>query len=240
MDTLQQYQFDFPAITRPDSGIALVSKWTVEDSRYQKAAGDAAAEVWDHLPWPGGLLSHSVYLGSDGTTIMQYSQWTNEEAIEAFQQNHLPERAKKAYETVPGLERVEAVRYRLYRSMISERPFRRPGCIILVSFETDSPELQKTFVNSLIKTVENRSVSHHHGSIASHFHLSTDGKRVLNYAEFTSERAHDEMLQSSLQKDDAVPRLISSIPGLKPLGFERFHLYKSISQRTFNETDESP
>lgn len=238
MDTLQQHQFDFPAITRPDSGIALVSKWTVENSRDQVAAGDAAAEVWDHLPWPENLLSHSVYLGTDDTTIMQYSQWTNEKAIEAFQQNHLPQRAKKAYKAVPGLERVEAVKYSLYKSMTSERPFRRPGCIILVTFETETAEVQKTFVNTLIKTVENRSVSHHPGSIASHFHLSTDGKRVLNYAEFTSEHAHEEMLQSSLQKDDAVPRLISSIPGLMPHGFERFQLYKSISQNL--EASEGP
>lgn len=126
-----------PDITRPDTEIALVGKWQVDDPDHQKTAGDAAIDIWNFLAWPDGLLSHSVYLGNDDTTILQYSQWTGDEAIETFTSEHLTERAKKAHETVPGLERVEAVKYRHYKSMLSNDFSRHAGCIIIVSFKTD-------------------------------------------------------------------------------------------------------
>lgn len=64
--------------------------------------------------------------------------------------------------------------------------------------------------------------------IASHFHRGVDGTRVLNYAEFTGEQAHDEVLQTRLRADDEVPWLIDEMPGVTPLGYERCHVCKSI------------
>lgn len=225
----QNQQKNYPNIIDFDMATALVSKWRVKKSEYQKAAGDAAIEVWDHVKWPEGLLSHSVYLGNDEHTIFQYSQWTGSEAIEAFTQKNLPKRAEIAHERVPGLERIEAIKYRHYRSMLSDHPEREPGCIILVEFETGNHAIQKEFVDSLIETMESKKNLHHFGSIASHFHVSLDGNRVLNYAEFTSEQAHEEIVQAHLQDGDEVPNLIRNIPGLKTLGFKRYRLFRSAA-----------
>jgi hypothetical protein len=112
--------------------------------------------------------------------------------------------------------------------MFSKNPTRKPGCIVIVSFETDDFKQQQAFVDTLIDTVESRENPRHRGSIASHFHLGIDGKRVLNYAEFVDEQSHEDVIQTMLRKDDEVPRLIHKMSGLKPLGFERFRLYRSI------------
>lgn len=219
-----------PDIIRPDSKIALVSKWKVKNPEHQKMAGDAAIDVWKNMPWPDGLISHTAFLGHDNVAVLQYSQWRGEKAVDAFRRNNLEDRADDAHQTVPGLERVEAVMYRHYRSMISEKSAgSQPGCIILVSFEADGPEWQSQFVDTLIDTVESRENPHHPGSIASHFHFSMDGKRVMNYAEFRNKEAHEVVVETMLQSDDKVPKLIRSMPGIKPLGFERFSFHKSIT-----------
>lgn len=228
----------YPDIPRPDSEVSLLSKWRVENPKHQKKAGDAAIDVWEKISWPEGLISHTAFLGHDNVTVLQYSQWSSEKAVDVFRRNNLEDRAEDAHQTVPGLERVEAVMYRHYRSMISEKsPGSQPGCIILVSFEADGPERQSQFVDTLIDTVESRENPHHPGSIASHFHFSMDGMRVLNYAEFTNKEAHEEVVQSMLQSDDEVPRLIRSMPGIKPLGFERFSFHKSINSTRVTKTE---
>ncbi len=237
-----------PNITNPDAGLVLVSKWKVENSDYQKLAGNAAADVWEHMTWPKGLLSHNVYLGNDGQTILQYFQWTGEEEVDAFMHKNSSKNGNTV--SLKGLERIELTKYRYYRSLLSSNPVRRPDSIVIVGFETDGTERQEAFIDALFDVVKSRPNPHHPGSIASHFHLSTDGRRIMNYAEFTSEEAHEEMLQTQLRKDDDVPRLIRSMPGLKPLGFERFQLYKTVSrnlqdfgtlpfQRTLNSIQEN-
>lgn len=217
-----------PNITNSDAGIALVSKWRVENSDYQELAGNAAADAWEYMSWPKGLLSHNIYLGNDGQSILQYFQWTGEEEVDAFLQKNSKENGEN--NSLTGLDRVELMKYRYYRSLLSKNPARRPESIVIVGFETDGTERQEAFIDALFDVVESRPNRHHPGSIASHFHLSTDGKRIMNYAEFTSEKAHEEMLKTQLRQDDDVPRLIKSMPGLKPLGFERFQLYKTVSR----------
>jgi hypothetical protein len=227
-------QYQHPDIVRADSHMVLISKWRVDDPANQEATGDSAIGLWDHLEWPKGLLSHNVYLGTDGSSVLQYSQWTGEEAIDSFTEKHLQDRAQKAIDEVPGLERVEARKYRHYKSMYSDPSEwnRKPGCFIIVSFEADGPEWQQRFVDTLIGKIENRENPHHPGSIASHFHHSMDGKRVVNYAEFVDEASHKEVVQTILKEDDEIPRLIAGMRGLRPLGFERFNLYKSVHHQS--------
>lgn len=222
----------FPDVLHPDADIVLVTKWVVNKREHLQDAGDAAADIWEYLPWPTGLLTHSVYLEIGSATVLQYSQWNSPESIQAFMQNNHAARTVRADKTVPGFQHVDSVKYRHYRSILSNSPRLRPGCIVTVSFETDGPEQQQTFVDTLIKTIEKNNRPHHPGMIASHFHMSTDGSRVFNYAEFTSEEAHEEVLETQLRKDDDVPELISNMPGLKPLGFERYQIYKTFTSST--------
>lgn len=95
--------------------------------------------------------------------------------------------------------------------------------IVLVSFATESATVGRALVDALL--------AHHpahtgepypEGMGGNHFHLALDGSRLLNYAEFTDEQAHERVLGARLRDGDDVPELIAATPGVTPLGFERY------------------
>lgn len=223
------YNDVLPDITRPDVGIITISEWRVDSPERQKAAVDANMDAWRHAPWPEGLISHSCYAGTDGHTIMHYAQWSYEEAYDTFLKTGRSDRVQNIDAVVPGIERIGIKKYQHYRSIIPDGEPRVPGCIVIVSFETDGPATQRRFVDTLIDTVSSR-ITPHPGMIASHFHHSIDGTQVINYAEFTNEQAHEETLRTSLRNDGEVLQLISQMAGLRPLGFKRYHFYRSTGK----------
>ncbi|MYR63195.1 antibiotic biosynthesis monooxygenase, partial [Streptomyces sp. SID625] len=64
-------------------------------------------------------------------------------------------------------------------------------CLVVVDVEFDGPdpERQRAWVDAVFEALEGDPAPHP-GGIAAHFHLSTDGRRVLNYAEWESAEAH--------------------------------------------------
>lgn len=47
------------------------------------------AETWERRPWPArGLLGHHLYTGHDGSTLLPYSQWRDEQGYEGFVTTH--------------------------------------------------------------------------------------------------------------------------------------------------------
>jgi hypothetical protein len=123
--------------------------------------------------------------------------------------------------------------------VLSEAPERTPGCIVLVSFEVDDAATQRRFVDGLIDTVARARVSENPGQtgdgvIATHFHLSTDGKRALSYAEFTDEAAHQAVLETRLREDGPVRRFVASTPGVRSLGFVRYRVYDRFAAAAFD------
>jgi hypothetical protein len=108
-----------------------------------------------------------------------------------------------------GLDGPEPIIYRLYRSGVSDGETRVPGCIVS-------------------ETVP------HPGGISADFHLSVDGKRVLNYASWTDAEAHRRAIG-----DPGAPGVARSLspqwhtvqntPGVTPLGFKRYRLDSSVA-----------
>lgn len=60
--------------------------------------------------------------------------------------------------------------------------------IELVSFETEDAAMQRLLVNALAKQVDGW-IKHIPGFISASFHVSNDGKRVFNYAQWQSRAA---------------------------------------------------
>jgi hypothetical protein len=73
---------------------------------------------------------------------------------------------------------VEPVRYRLYRSMRDEQQTDTPRCVITATFDVDGPERQRHIVDRLVDAAA--AIGSLPGALSSHFHISTDGTRVLN------------------------------------------------------------
>jgi heme-degrading monooxygenase HmoA len=178
-----------PDVTRPDADIVLVGEWTVATPERQRAAVDAAMAAWEDLLWPEGLFAHHGFVGVDGTSVLHYIQWTGEEAIRAFQQTTRPAWARRVDEAVPGIERQGVTGYQLYRSANGEASEQIPGCIVAVMHAFDGPDIERArqFIDARITGVDDEPMP---GFIAAHFHISTDGGRMLNYAEWVSEQAH--------------------------------------------------
>jgi hypothetical protein len=69
------------------------------------------------------------------------------------------------------------------------------------------------------------------GGISAHFHVSVDGTRALNYAEWTSEAAHVAALENSGQGTVGLGekwRRVKEFPGTTGGGFTRFRLVREI------------
>ncbi|WP_328604544.1 antibiotic biosynthesis monooxygenase [Amycolatopsis sp. NBC_00345] len=148
--------------------------------------------------WPEGLLSFTGYTNENGW--FSYEQWTTE-----------PE--------------PDGSEYRLYRS--GTRPDTPvPGCIVLVSVEFDGPDeaRQKRWVDLVFEALGDEETPHP-GGISAHFHLSDDGTRIANYAEWRSEADHIEAIESSGQGTvGKSPKFeaVKTFPGVVAGDFQRF------------------
>jgi deazaflavin-dependent oxidoreductase (nitroreductase family) len=206
-----------PDITAPGVGAVLVSEWTAGAPERQHATADMVLAELAREPWPEGLISFSVFAGTDGETVLTYGQCTSGDA------------ARAVMSQVTAAEQIE---YGLYRSRVRENPV-IPGCIVVVRVEFDSPDPQRQqqWVDSVFEALE-AETEPHPGGISGHFHLSTDGTRVLNYAEWTDEGAHRDALERSGQGTvGASPawRRVRDFPGVRSSGFTRYRLVRSLS-----------
>ncbi|MFC4612416.1 antibiotic biosynthesis monooxygenase [Streptomyces maoxianensis] len=186
-----------PDLGRPGVGVVKVSTWDVGTPQRQRAAVEAILKAWQSRDWPSaGLLSYTVHIGEDGRTLLHYTQWTDEDAAQDFSDNHRDGRVAEIDAAVPGIERLGIHSYTLYRSGGLGADERRvPGCVVIVDVEFDGPDAarQRAWVDGVFEALE--SDSHlHPGGIAGYFHISVDGTRVLNYAEWEGAQAHREAL----------------------------------------------
>lgn len=92
-------------------------------------------------------------------------------------------------------------------------------------FDVDGPERQRRFIDEVFAMT--RDVAPMPGSIAAHFHISADGARVLNYAEWRDEQAHIDMVAA----DDPLGirgRITGGIEGVRPCGYRRWRLHTAL------------
>ncbi|MFJ3668631.1 antibiotic biosynthesis monooxygenase [Streptomyces sp. NPDC090106] len=187
---------EHPDPADPRVGAPLFSTWRVGTPERQRLAVAAIARAWERRAWPArGLLSYHVYAGEDGTTLLHHSRWTDEAAFEGYRTTHRDERVEEIDSAVPGIESVRLDRFRHYRSAAREDDPRVPGCVVIVDVEFDGPdpERQRAWVDAVFEALDS-DPQPPPGGIGAHFHLNTDGTRVLNYAEWESARAHREAL----------------------------------------------
>ncbi|WP_086785031.1 antibiotic biosynthesis monooxygenase [Streptomyces caniscabiei] len=170
-----------------------------EEGRPDVRAVEAIADTWERRPWPAaGLLGYFVYTAEDGSGLLHHSQWADEQAYDAFVKTHRQERNDAIDTAVPGIERVGLARYRRYRSLTAAgqgRPARVPGCVVIVDVRFDGPDpaRQRAWVDAVEDALAAEPDAHP-GGISAHFHLGTDGTRVLNYAEWETAQHHIDAL----------------------------------------------
>ncbi|NYI06700.1 antibiotic biosynthesis monooxygenase [Allostreptomyces psammosilenae] len=208
-------QHSLPDITRSDAGTTMISTWSVGTPERQRAAVDAITTVWEREPWPTpDLLSYSVFAGTDGDTMLHYSQWTGEDAYHRFVRSGRQPRNDEIDAAVPGIHRVEIAAYRRYRSLrLADRPA-VPGCVVVVDVRFDGPDerRQRDWADAVCETLARQTPNP--DRLSAHLHLSTDGTRVIDYAEWTSERAHIEAAGARGGLTDPEWERLRDFPGL--------------------------
>ncbi|MFF8019129.1 hypothetical protein [Streptomyces sp. NPDC007929] len=202
-----------PDLTDPRIGAPFFSTWRVGSPERQQRTVEAIARTWERRAWPArDLLAYHVYAGQDGSTLMHYSQWTVEHAYESFVKAHRQERVDEIDTAVPGIERVGLGRYRRYRSR--ERAVgdaRVPELIVTVRVEFEVAERREEWVDLVVKALDDDPEGNA-GLVSAHFHLSTDGGHVLNYAEWESADDYERALAAPASE---MWERVRTYPGVK-------------------------
>ncbi|QES47353.1 antibiotic biosynthesis monooxygenase [Streptomyces venezuelae] len=218
-----------PDLAHPGVGHVKASTWRVGTPERQRAAVDAIARAWQSRPWPTvGLLSYTVHIGTDGDTLLHYSQWTDEAAYEEFSRTFRDDRNAEIDAAVPGIERVELHSYTPYRSLGlgPGAGTKAPGCVVAVEAEFDGtdPGAPQAWVDLVLDALATEPAPAP-GGISGTFHLGTDDRRMLNYAEWESEQAHADALAApgrGIGSDTPEWRKVLDFPGVTGNGFRRY------------------
>lgn len=218
-----------PDPARTDAGIVLSSEWALGTPERQKSAAAALVDAWQRNPWPDGLLTYAIYLDTDGDLIRHYSQWTSEAAFDEFIRSGRQPRLDLIDATVPGIERRDLAKYRLYRGNRADDG-RIPGAIVAVRVDTDSKELAEIWVDAVFEALE-QDKNLPAGGIGAFFHISTDGKHVLNYAEWISAEAHKQALAATgggISRGPMWDR-VQTMPGVRHVSVTRYRLHHTLT-----------
>ncbi|RAS64809.1 antibiotic biosynthesis monooxygenase [Lentzea atacamensis] len=201
-----------PDVSRPDAGLAVISPMYVGGSQQQSTVADEALARWTRTPAPQGLVSLNVFTSLDNEALLAYAQWTDDDEYSAYIRT-----AARG-----PLDLVDAVRYRLFRSMSDAAG--EPGCVITATFDVDGPERQRHIVDALADAASRADPFP--GALAAHFHLSVDGTRVLNYAEWTSLEAHDRAVDNA--ELDEIYRISLETPGVRATRGRAYRLHGAL------------
>jgi hypothetical protein len=204
-----------PDVRRADSTHVHVAQWYVPDRESGVDALQEAVTQWRTTPWPTGILAFGGYLSTEHDTVLTYAQSADAAAHRAFTAG------------LKGLAGAETVEYTLYRAIVLDTGPVVPASFVVATFDVDGPGPQAGIVASIADALERAPAAQHPGLISANFHRSTDGSRVLNYAEWTSDEAHAAFLAGATRT--ATLRATHDTPGVRPIGFKRYHLLHSLT-----------
>ncbi|MDH6435214.1 hypothetical protein M2158_003691 [Streptomyces sp. SAI-144] len=179
-----------PSIGRPDVTTALVEEAVLGDPARVEAAAAAVVAHWESAAWPTGLLSLTLFTGTDGTSLLTYAQWStadgSEEALRTAYATLRPDWRTLGFE--PGEPRAFAL-YRRVQPTVLPDPLPPVGCYPAAFFSMNGGDTARSWTDGLLgteeKTVgEDRSYP---GAIAANFHVSADDSGIFLLSEWASE-----------------------------------------------------
>ncbi|MCB5909987.1 antibiotic biosynthesis monooxygenase [Streptomyces pinistramenti] len=206
---------DGPDLRRADAATVFVGQRHVPNRADAHRELERTAVEWSSVPWPAGILSFSCYLSVEEDTVLTYVQCAGGNSAQLF---------VRSFHERAGAGSVE---YRLTRSVLPPGSSGSPACVVIATFDVDGAERQERVVSSLVEALDGMPPEQSPGMLSANFHASIDGTRVLNYAEWTSDDAHLAFLDSATRV--TTMRVSGDVPGVRPIGFKRYHLHRSIT-----------
>ena len=225
--------------------VILVGEWSLPGPEQQRRAADAALNAWRHILWPDGLIAYSCLLGEDERSVLHYSQWSGENAARVFASADKRRWAQAVDDSVPGIDRRGVTAYRLYRSTTPLDHAPPAGCLVTVTIGFDGPDegRQQAWIDSVFTAAGTASPEPKAGMLAAHFHVSLDGTRVLNLAEWSTSRAHRNAVDSADASAQRLRAAVHAFPGVTRTVVRRYARYRRATPETIRpviQTGESP
>jgi hypothetical protein len=219
-----------PDITRPDAGVAIVREFVAGTAGRQRDLIDAAFGAVRVAAVPPALLSLTWLASTDGEKVLSYAQWTAEDEALLFSRVLGTSVQQAVAARAPGITASPAVSYRRYRS--AARPDAPPpGCIVIGTVEFDGPDAdrQRAWIDLVLDALESEPAPDAGGG-SRHFHVSTDGTRVLSYAEWIDEASHLDAVagDGTVGDGSGVPRA-RAFPGIVRAGVTRYRIERAIA-----------
>ncbi|MFD7288161.1 putative quinol monooxygenase [Streptomyces sp. NPDC059863] len=211
-----------PDLRRTDVASVFVGQRYVPSEEEAGTVLEQTVAEWSGAPWPAGILSLSCFLSSEKDTVLTYAQCADGDSYQSFTRS------------LRGPAGAGAVEYRPRSSVVPPGASGVPGCVIIATFDVDGAERQDRVMNSLVDVLDVAPAEQPPGMLSANFHTSVDASRVLNYAEWTSVEAHLAFLDSRTRVKTL--RASGDVPGVRPIGFRRYHLHRSIDAREAGST----
>lgn len=211
----------------PGANLIGVDEWVAGDGEARVAALVETVRGWRERALPSGLLSDSLFLGEDGLRVLRYRLWADRGSFEA-----------KAGDRPDGVEGAGPSGFTVYRGGRGPGDVRVPASLALPQAVFDGPDHDRlrAWVDAVFAALATDvAAGGESGGISAYFHVSLDGRRVLNYAEWVSAWHHDVFLGVGVPETD-VPdevseswRQVHEFPGLVGGGVHRYHLYATAT-----------
>lgn len=204
-----------PAIAKHNDVLTVIIIFAVEPARQQELI-DAIVEFLEVVKQQPGFVSSSIHKSIDGVRVMNYAQWQNQAAYQAFLNNT---QVQAKGEKLREFQIHEYHRYEVVVSLPDDATLKiaKGGLIHLAEFRVKSEnqmrlvELEREYLPLGLQNP---------GLISGNFHRSLDGVHNVNYGQWRSFADFEELV-----KDPKYKPLSDYWQGLAE---NEFHLYEVV------------
>lgn len=190
-------------IAQANGVFTVIVVWPSTPESQQQLLDHLIAVADEHSRRPG-FVSCSIHKSLDGTKIAEYIQWKDRASFEAMAQST----EGKAH-IDPSAAIANAGIYEIVHVQESDRKEKQLTEIVpnttlatLINVFTVAPENQQRLADILIEATES-VMNKLPGFISANIHKSLDGTRVVNYAQWRSQKDYETMLTNL----DAIPHM---------------------------------
>jgi hypothetical protein len=176
-----------PVIDREDVTVAVVEEVLSADPDAQQAAADAVVRYWKSVEWPRGLVAQSLFIGTDGKSLLTYSQWSSARELAAGTRRFV-----RFNWLASGIEPGTPQAYELYRVVrptVLPDPVPAAQCFPAAVFAMDSKDAARQWIDGLLDNEEQNEGADraYPGALAANFHVAADGTGIFLLSEWVSE-----------------------------------------------------
>jgi hypothetical protein len=222
---------DLPDVADPSVAMVSLEGRDVGDETEQRSVADAVVAGWAKDPWPEHLRSVSCFTSVDPVVGVGFLRGT-----EATDDARLRVVTYAQWTSMPADNLLTFARYRSFQP-VAPGTAPRTGCVFFVTIDFDGPDRrrQRRWIEGVVAALA-AEPEPAPGLIAAHFHASTDGTRVVNYAEWISAQAHRDALTHGPngvgQTELPEWRRVREFPGVTGNTVGRYTLHRSLTAET--------